>query len=206
MEHNQFELIIHLRLKLTYFVIILPMFMIHCELITGSITSKWFQIIFLWCRKMSNGEWDLSKPNTPMFKFSNPTDFFFIFGGGSGILNIEFRLVWIFENLGSAHSKGLYCVLVACNNGSGSYRKTMSNEGGHNCLNNENKINMEVWILNIEVWKLNIEVWILMSEYWILTVWILDTRNKIFRFHSRFILLNLLGNRSLRTKVKLSSK
>ena len=42
--------------------------------------------------------------------------------------------------------------------------------GGHNCLNNENKINVEVWILNIEVWKLNIEVWILMSEYWILTV------------------------------------
>ena len=131
---------------------------------------------------------------------------FFIFGVGSGILNIKFRLVWIFENLGSTHSKGLHCVLVACNNGSGSYRKTMSNEGGHNCLNNENKINMEVWILNIEVWKLNIEVWILMSEYWMLTVWLLDTRNKIFRFHSRFMLLNLLGNRSLRTTVKLSSK
>ena len=40
MEYNQFELIIHLRLKLIYFVINLPIFMIHCELITGSITSK----------------------------------------------------------------------------------------------------------------------------------------------------------------------
>lgn len=78
MEYNQFELIIHLRLKLTYFVTILPMFMIHYELITGSITSKWCEIIFLWCRKMSYGEWDLSKPNTPIFKFSNPTELFFI--------------------------------------------------------------------------------------------------------------------------------
>ena len=32
----------------------------------------------------------------------------------------------------------------------------MSNEEGHNCLNNENKINMKVWILNIDVWILNI--------------------------------------------------
>ena len=37
----------------------------------------------------------------------------------------------------------------------------MSNEEGHNCLNNENKINMKVWILNIDVWILNIDVWIL---------------------------------------------
>ena len=44
-----------------------------------------------------------------------------------------------------------------CNNGRDSYRKTMSNEGGHNCLNNENNINMEVWILNIDVWILNID-------------------------------------------------
>ena len=33
MEYNQFELIIQMRLKLTYFGIILPMFMIHCELL-----------------------------------------------------------------------------------------------------------------------------------------------------------------------------
>ena len=33
----------------------------------------------------------------------------------------------------------------------------MSNEEGHNCLNNENKINMKVWILNIDVWILNID-------------------------------------------------
>ena len=46
--------------------------------------------------------------------------------------------------LGSTHSKGIHCVLVACNNGRGSYRKTRTNEGRHNCLNNEDKINMEV--------------------------------------------------------------
>ena len=49
--------------------------------------------------------------------------------------------------LGSTHCKGMHCVLVGCDNGRDSYRKTMSNEGGHNCqncLNNENKINMEV--------------------------------------------------------------
>ena len=47
--------------------------------------------------------------------------------------------------IGSTHSKGIHCVVVAFNNaGRGSYRKTISNEGGHNCLNNENKINMEV--------------------------------------------------------------
>ena len=80
MEYNQFELIIHLRLKLIYFVINLPIFMIHCELITGSITSKWFKIIFLWCRKMSHGEWDLSKSNAPIFKFSNPTEPFSLSG------------------------------------------------------------------------------------------------------------------------------
>ena len=40
--------------------------------------------------------------------------------------------------------KGMHCVLVGCNNGRGSCRKTMSNEGGHSCLNNENKINMDV--------------------------------------------------------------
>ena len=33
----------------------------------------------------------------------------------------------------------------------------MSNEEGHNCLNNEIKINMKVWILNIDVWILNID-------------------------------------------------
>ena len=47
----------------------------------------------------------------------------------------------------STHCKGMqsiHCVLVACNSGRDSYRKTMSNEEGHNCLNNENKINMKV--------------------------------------------------------------
>ena len=56
--------------------------------------------------------------------------------------------------LGSTHCKGMqsiHCVLVACHSGRDSYRKTMSNEEGHNCLNNENKINMKVWILNIDV-------------------------------------------------------
>ena len=40
----------------------------------------------------------------------------------------------------------------------------------HNCLNNENKINMELWILNIKVWILNIEVWILNIDVWILNI------------------------------------
>ena len=47
--------------------------------------------------------------------------------------------------LGKTHCKRIHCVLVACNYGLGSYRKTMSNEG-HNCLNNEDKYGS----LNIE--------------------------------------------------------
>ena len=49
---------------------------------------------------------------------------------------------WV-SGTGSTHCKGMHCVLVGCKNGRGSYKKTMSNEGGDNCLNNENKINIE---------------------------------------------------------------
>ena len=81
----------------------------------------------------------------------------------------------------------MHCVLVGCNSERGSYRKTMSKEGGHNCLNNENNIHVEVWILNIEVWILNIEVWILNIDLWILNIDSLDKEYKknIFRFHPR---------------------
>ena len=48
--------------------------------------------------------------------------------------------------LGKTHWTGIHCVLAACTNELGSYRKSVSNEGGHNCLNNEDKYGS----LNIE--------------------------------------------------------
>ena len=50
------------------------------------------------------------------------------------------------------------------------------------------------------------EAWILMFEYWILTVWILSTKNKIFRFHPRILGINTTRDISKLSQISLASR